>query len=107
MPYFSRRKIISHQFHVDINEGESGIGYEIIEVRELVVQIILVDGFGHRFQSWENYIVTMNEPGNILGYYNLTKRKNCKVFMQTTDTASKIEATDRVVTILYCVYVKV
>ena len=39
MPYFSISKIISHQFHVDKNEDESGIGCVIIIGRDMMVQL--------------------------------------------------------------------
>ena len=38
---FSCSKIISHRFHVNKNEGESGIGYEMIVGRDLMVQLVL------------------------------------------------------------------
>ena len=39
MTYFSISSIIPHQFHVDKNEGNSGIGYGMIIVRDLMVQL--------------------------------------------------------------------
>ena len=38
MPEFSGSKIINHRFHVDNDEGESGIGYDMIIGRDLMVQ---------------------------------------------------------------------
>ena len=37
IPSFFRSRIISHRFHVDNNEVESGIGYDMIIGRDLVV----------------------------------------------------------------------
>ena len=39
MPDFSRRKIIFHRFHVDNNEVELVVGYDIIIRCKLMVQI--------------------------------------------------------------------
>ena len=41
MPEFYVSKIINHQFHVDNDEGESGIGNDMIIGRELMVQLAL------------------------------------------------------------------
>ena len=35
----SIRNIIEHQFHVDNDKGESGIGYDMIIGRDLMVQL--------------------------------------------------------------------
>ena len=45
MMEFSSRKIIDHIFHVDNDNGESGIGYDIIIGCGLMVQLVLTDGF--------------------------------------------------------------
>ena len=37
IPEFSIRKIINRRFHVDNDEGESGIGYDMIIGRDLMV----------------------------------------------------------------------
>ena len=45
MPEFSSRNIINNFSHVDNNEGESGIGYDIVIGRDLVVQLGLTADF--------------------------------------------------------------
>ena len=45
MPEFSSIKIINHCFHADNDKGESGIGYNMIIVRDLTVQIGLTVDF--------------------------------------------------------------
>ena len=45
MPEFCSSKIINHRFHVNKNKGESGIGYDIIIDRDLMVQISLTAKF--------------------------------------------------------------
>ena len=48
---FSGSKIISYQFHIDNNEGESGIGCEIIIGCDLMVHLgLLVDYKYHVLQ---------------------------------------------------------
>ena len=42
---FSIIKITLHHFHVDNNEGESGIGYDMIIGRDLMVQLGLSADF--------------------------------------------------------------
>ena len=48
MPEFSNRKIISHLFLVDKNEGESVIVYDIIIGLDLMVQLGLLNFFEHK-----------------------------------------------------------
>ena len=39
IPEFSHRKIIVHHFHVENKTGESGIGYDMIIGRNMMVQL--------------------------------------------------------------------
>ena len=48
MPDFYSSNIISHQFHVDNNEGETGIGYDMIIGRNLMAQLGLSYDFKHQ-----------------------------------------------------------
>ena len=45
MPEFSGSKIINHRFHVDKDEGELGIGYDMIIGCDLMVQLGLTADF--------------------------------------------------------------
>ena len=45
MPELSRSKIIEDRFHVDSDKGESGIGYDMIIGRDLMVQLGLTKNF--------------------------------------------------------------
>ena len=67
MQEFSRRKIMSHHFHIDNNEGESGIGYDMTIVRDLMVQIGLLDNFKCQLLQWYGDTVPMKEPSGMLG----------------------------------------
>ena len=45
MPEFYISKIILHRFHVDNNEDESGIVYDMVIGRDLMVQLGLLSDF--------------------------------------------------------------
>ena len=45
MTKFSSSKMINHRFHVDNDKGESGIGYNIIIGRDLMVNLGLTSDF--------------------------------------------------------------
>ena len=45
MTEFSSSKIVNHRFHIDNNKGESGICYDIIMGRDLMVQLGLTANF--------------------------------------------------------------
>ena len=45
MPEFSSITIINHRFYVDNGKGKSGIGYEMIIGRDLMVQLGLTANF--------------------------------------------------------------
>ena len=79
MPYFFSRKIILHQFHVDKNEGDSGIGYKTIIGGNLIVKLGLVDDLN--IKSLQQYCaaVPMKEPSSLLGQTYLTSRDISKV----------------------------
>ena len=53
-PEFPSSKIILHHFHVDKNEGESGIGYDMIIGRNLMLQQGLLAEFKRQILQWEN-----------------------------------------------------
>ena len=75
MPEFSIRKTINHPFHVDNDKGESGIGYDMIIGRDMMVQLGLTTKFRIQFLQWDGVTVHMKEPSNFLGQSDLTKRK--------------------------------
>ena len=56
---FSRSKIILHHFHVDKNEGESVIGYSIIIIHDLMVQLGLFSSFKHQSLQWDGVTAPM------------------------------------------------
>ena len=93
MPKISSRKIINHRFHVDNNKGESGIGYDMIICRDLMVQIGPTADFRCQFLQWDSTTVHMKEPSSLLVQYDITKREMRKVAIYTEEPASTREAT--------------
>ena len=49
----SRSKIINHCFHINNHKGESGIGYDMIICKGLMVQLGLTDDFKHKLLQWD------------------------------------------------------
>ena len=67
MPELSIRKIISHRFHVDNDEVKSEIGYDMIIVCDLMVQLDLPDKFYCQVIQWNEVNVPIKEPRGLLG----------------------------------------
>ena len=106
IPELSSSKIINHRFHINNDKGESGIGYDMIIGRDLMVQLGLTANFKRQFLKWDGATVHMKYPSNLIGQSNLTKREMCKVVMQTAEPASTREATERMVKIFDSIYAK-
>ena len=60
IPEFSSSSIILHQFHIDNNRGENGIGYDMIIDRNLMVQLGLLDDFKLQVHQWDGYTIPMS-----------------------------------------------
>ena len=59
MTELSRSKIIEHQFHVENDKGESGIGYDMIICRDLMVKLGLLADFKRKVLQWDGVTVPM------------------------------------------------
>ena len=106
MPELYGRKIINHLFHVDNDEGESVIVYDMIIGHDLMVQLGLMDDFKRQVLQWDGTNVHMKDSRNFLGQYNLTKREMREVVMQTAEPYSTRESPERMVKILDSTYEK-
>ena len=104
MPKLSIRKIIEHHFHVDNIEGELGIGFDMIIFRDLMVQLGPLYDFKHKLIQKDDITVPMKELSGLLGQTDLTSHGMREVAMQTSEPVSKIEATEKLVKILYSTY---
>ena len=91
IPEFSSSKIINHRFHVDKDEGESGIGYDMIIGHDLMVKLGLTANFKCQVLQWYGATVHMKESRKFLGQSDLTKRNMREVVMHTAETASTRE----------------
>ena len=106
MPELSGINIINHRFHVDNDEGESGIGYDMIIGRDLMVQLGPKADSKCQSIQWDGATIHMKESSNFLGQSDLTKRKMREVVIQTAEPASVREDTQRMVKIFYSTYAK-
>ena len=104
MPEFSIIKIIEHQFHVENNKGESVIGYDTIIGHVPIVKLGLKDELKCQVLQWYGNTVPMKEPSDLPGKSDLNKPEMCKVIMQTAETASAREDTERLVKIFDSTY---
>ena len=74
MPEFSRSKISNHCSHVNNDKGGSGMGYDMIIGRGLMVKLGLTGGFNNQVLQWDGATVHMKEPSGLLGKYDLNRR---------------------------------
>ena len=79
----------------------------MIVVRELMVQLVLMDNFRNKLLAWDDAEAPMNWLGNFLVKLNLTKRKMQEVVVQTVEQSSTREVTKFVLKILSSTFVKV
>ena len=103
---FSSSKISNHWFHVNNDNGYSGIGYDMIIGCDMMVQIGLTSYFKRQILQWDSATLHMKEPSVLIGKYDLNKWEMREVVMHTADPFSTIEATERLVKILKITYVK-
>ena len=103
---FSGSKKINHRFHIDNDKGESGIGYDMIIVRELMVQLGLAANFKRQVFQWYGATAQMKEPSSFIGQSDITKRKMRKVAMKSVETDSTRAPTEWMVKIIDSTYVK-
>ena len=84
---FSNIKIINHHFRVKNDNGELGIGYDMIIGQEFMVQLGLTDNFNCQVLQWGSDTEHMKEPIDLLGQSRLNKHEMHEVFMHTAETA--------------------
>ena len=71
-----------------------------------MAQLGLTSEFKRQVLQWNGATVHMKESINLLGQYDLAKRKMCEVAMKTEKPAFTWEATERTVKILESAYTK-
>ena len=83
MPELSSSKIIEQLLHANNNKFKSGIGYDMITGRDLMVQLGPIFDFKRQSLQWYVATVPMNQPSGMIGESDLSKREMRKVIMQT------------------------
>ena len=81
---------IEHCFCVNNNKGESGIGYDNIIGRNLMVQLVLTSNFNRQVLQWDRDTVPMKEPRDLLGKPDLSRHDMREVVIQNVEPASTI-----------------
>ena len=74
-----------HRFHIDKNEGESDIYYDIIIGSNMMVQVGLLAKFMNKVLRWGGVTVPMKEPSGLIGKSYLTILDMHEVVMQTEE----------------------
>ena len=87
MSEFSSRNIILHHFKIDNNEGELGIGYDMIIGCKLMVQPGLSDEFKRQVLQWDSATVPMKETISMIGQ---TDRTSCNMHEVVIHTAEPV-----------------
>ena len=106
MSEFSISKIIPHRFHVDNNECESGIGYDMMIGCELVVKLVIPDKYKFRVIQWNCVTVPIKEPSDIICQIDITSRDMIEVLMQTPEPFSTRKSNKRLAKVLNGAYAK-
>ena len=70
-----------YRFHVDNNEGESRIGYDMIIGRNLMVQLGLPDNLKCQVLQWGGVTVPMKQNISLLGQTDITSCEMHKLVM--------------------------
>ena len=88
MTDFSSSNKIEHHLHVNNDKFESGIGYDTIIGRDMMVQFGPAADFKHQLLQWYGATVPMKEPIGLLGKSDLNKHNMREVVIHTTEPAS-------------------
>ena len=78
----------------------------MIIFRDLMVQLGLTADFKRQVLQWDGITIHMKDSSNLLGQSNLTNREMREVVMQTAESSSTREATERMAKILDSNYAK-
>ena len=74
MPYFSSRKTIIHCFNIENVRGGAGIGFGMIIGWYLMVKLCLKANFRRQILEWDETVIYIKAPGNLIDQPDLTKR---------------------------------
>ena len=74
-----------YHFHVNNNEGESGIVYDMIILRELMIQIDLLDNIKCKIIQLNGVVVNTKDSSILIYQTYLTSRNIHEVVMQNEE----------------------
>ena len=80
-------------FHVDNNEGQSVIGYDMIVGRDLILQLGLLAKFKYPFFQCDGATVPMKEPSGLLWQTYITSCEMYKLVMHNEEPVYTRRAT--------------
>ena len=83
--------MILHRFNADKNEIESGIGYDMIIGRALMLHQGLTANIKHKVLQCDGAAVPMKYPRGLLEQTYLTSGEICEVVIQTAEPVSAME----------------
>ena len=106
MPEFSASKIINQRFHVDNEEEDMNIGYNMIIGRDLMVKLGLITDYKRKVLIWDEVSVPMRSVYHTDSKPTFSRAEIKQIMTQTAEPIATQEATERIVRILNSKYEK-
>ena len=106
MPEFLASKIINQRFHVDNEEEDMNIGYDMIIGRDLMTKLGLITDYKRKVLTWDDISVPMRSAYHTDSKPTFSRAEIRRIMMQTVEPIATQEATERIVKILDCKYEK-
>ena len=106
MPEFSASKIINQRFHVDNEEEDMNIGYDMIIGRDLMVKLGLITDYERKVLMWDGVSVPMRSVYHTDSKPTFSRAEIKQIMTQTAEPIATREATERIVRILDSKYEK-
>jgi len=107
MPEFSASKIINQRFHVDNEEEDMNVGYDMVIGQDLMVKLGLITNYKRKVLIWDEVSVPMRSVYHTDSKPTFSRAEIIKQIMtQTAEQITTQEATERIVRILNRKYKK-
>ena len=106
MPEFSASKIINQRFHVDNEEEDMNIGYDMIIGRDLMTKLGLITDYKRKVLTWDDISVPMRSAYHTDSKPTFSRAEIRQIMTQTAEPIATQEATERIVKILDSKYEK-
>ena len=88
MPYFSSSNTILHRFHIDKNEGKSGIDCNMIIWCDTMLHLGILEDLKIQSVQWDGATVLMKETRGLIRQTYLTSSEMREVVLQTAEPVS-------------------